>query len=102
MFKSLRETSTSYSLKNYVVDSVIKDSGSDDFNVYYQMPPGINNGHDYLFKWKGKPPQDGAKNLYILEFANPTQFNPGRYYLTFKNKEIKIQTADLIHIISIK
>lgn len=100
--KDINRISTLFGVKKYVSSSIITDSRLDTFNVYYQMPPGYNNGYQYLFKWNGKESQEGGKNLYIIESTDPDNFDATRYYKSFPHSKILIQRHGLLHIISVK
>lgn len=91
-----------YSIKIRVVDSIIADSKGESFNVYYQMPPGINTGYSYLFKWRQREPEENGKNLYILEFKDPMEFRIQKYYKTYKDKKIDLKIIGFVHIVSVK
>jgi len=101
-FKEIRENSQSFNIKLKIVDSVISDSGPDSFNIYYQMPPGIDKGYRYLFKWRGHAPQEDGKNLYILEFINPNEFQIEKYLKTYPQKKVLVQPIGFVHIVSVK
>lgn len=92
----------SYSLKKTVVNYIIQDSGSDSFNVYFNLPVGLNTGYNYLFKAYGKLPQENFINLYIIDSANDfgaAQFN---YSRTFSDKQISYKFIGPINIVKIK
>lgn len=91
-----------YTLKEYVVRSIISDTKGETFNVYYKMPPGYNNGYQYLFKWQGRQPQEGGKNLYIIELVAPNNFDPTQQYKAFPNRAIRAWHHGFLHIISVK
>ena len=91
-----------YQVKKQVVSYIINDTYSQTFNLYRDFPPGYNTGYNYLFRVYGKYSQEDAKNLYILDYDTPDQFDPTDYYLTYFGKDIKIKSFDPIFIISVK
>ncbi len=91
-----------FALKEHVVKSIIDDTSSSSFNVYYQMPFGFNNGYQYLFKWHGRLPQEGGKNLYIVESPTFPKFDSTKYYQTFPQKKIFISQNGALYIVSVK
>ncbi|OGD92733.1 hypothetical protein A2697_01045 [Candidatus Curtissbacteria bacterium RIFCSPHIGHO2_01_FULL_41_44] len=96
------KTPINYRIKKEAVNYIINDSAGESFNVYYDMPPGINTGYSYLFKIKEKEPQEGGKNLYILEFSDPTQFTSYKYHKSFPDKKISVKVTGFVHIVSVK
>lgn len=92
----------SYKFKKAITSFVISDSARESFNVYYDFPPGLNTGYKYLFKAYDRIPQEGSKNLYILDFSNPTNFKLKKYYKTFSDKRVNIKTVDSMKIIIVK
>ena len=90
------------SYKEEVINMIIADSNNNDFNVYYQMPSGIDKGYRYIFKWKKRIPKDGSNLLYILEYNSPDKFEPVNYYKTFIAKDIKIQSIGPLYLIAVK
>ena len=96
------QSSSNYRVKKQAVDYVIDDSGNRSFNVYYDMPFGLNTGYSYLFKVLGKNPQEGGENLYILELIRPSQFELVKYLKAFKDKQIFVKVIGFIHLIVIK
>jgi len=91
-----------YQVKKQAVNYIVSDTAGQTFNLYRDFPPGYNTGYDYLFRVYGKYPQEGAKNLYILEYTSLTDFDPTNYYLTYAGKDIKIKSFDSVFIISVK
>lgn len=92
----------SYETKKQIVNYVIDDSNSRSFNVYYDMPPGVNTGYSYLFKASKKIPVDGGENLYIIKFSDPAKFAIENYYKTYSNKQIRVEVFGFIHVVSVK
>ena len=92
----------SYKLKKEVVNRVIADSRGENFNVYYNLPRGLNTGYSYLFKAYGKIPMDYSQNLYILDFYDDQQFNTTSYYKTYNGKIKNISSIGTMKIITIK
>jgi hypothetical protein len=103
-FSPLKESSLSFKLKNDIVDSIIKNTSGQNFNVYYEIPLSQNNGFSYLFKWKAREPRDYSKNLYIIDYADPTLFKHKKfqYLKTYPDKEIKVSVYGALHLISVK
>lgn len=92
-----------YEHKKRVVEYIIKDTDKLSFNVYYDMPLGINTGYEYLFKWKKRGPEDYAKNLYIIEFSETKKTDLVNYYNTYPGKKIKVKYIGKgLYIISVK
>lgn len=101
-FKDNQSTAIPFSLKVKTVNDIIKEAGNDEFNVYFQMPPGINTGYAYLFKWKKREPKDFSKKLFIIEFIDPKKFNAFQYYNNYPGRQIKMKIeGSYIHLISI-
>ena len=96
------QSGINYKTKKEVINFVINDAKEASFNVYYDMPPGLNTGYGYLFKALGHEPQEGGKNLYILKFSDPTRFPGYKYHITFPNKSISLKTIGFVHIVSVK
>jgi len=96
------QSSTHYQNKKAIVNYILEDTQGENFNVYFDMPPGINTGYLDLFKLFGRQPIDRSKNLYILEFVNPTEFNLFNYHETFPNKTLNVRTIGFVHIVSVK
>lgn len=90
----------SFNFKNNIVDTIIADTQSESFNLYYQIPHGLNNGYRYLFKWKKKEPQETGKNLYILDYS--ADFSLSNYSQTYPNKQVSSKQIGLMNIISVK
>ncbi len=92
-----------YQLKKEAISYILADSKGESFNVYYDFPPGLNTGYSYLFKAYGREPVEGGKNLYILTFFDPKEFNLEKYKSSdFKNKVMRVKTAGFIQVVSIK
>ena len=96
------QSSSSYQFKKSIINYVINDSDGKTFNVYYQMPQGINTGYDYLFKVLGKNPQEGGENLYILELIDPNRFDITKYLKAFRDKQVTVKVIGFMNIISVK
>lgn len=103
-FKATQNYSTiiNYQIKKQAVDYIVSDSQSKSFNVYYDLPRGLNTGYAYLFKAKGRPPQEGGENLYIIEFKDPQELNLKKYQSSFGDKNIRLHTIGFLHVVSIK
>jgi len=104
-FSSLKKSLTTFlpfSYKLQIIDQVIKDSNGQVFNVYYQMPIGLDKGYRYLFKWRKNEPQENANYLYILEFNIKETFSASNYYFTYPNRNIKITHIGSVYIIGLK
>ncbi len=95
------QTKNNYQIKKQVVNYVLSDSQNESFNIYYQMPRGFNTGYSYLFKAKNRIPQDGAKNLYILEITDQN-FDIGKYRGVFTDKKVSSELIGFVHIVSVK
>lgn len=91
-----------YQIKREVVNFILDDTQGASFNVYYDLPPGFNTGYDYLFKVLGQSPQEGGKNLYILEFVDPHIFDITKYYRSFPDKFIDLNVIGFVYIVSVK
>ena len=70
--------------------------------MYYQIPLALNTGYPILFKVFGRIPQEGGRNLYVLEFTDPVQFTQDKYLKSFPDKKIDVKVIGFIHIVSIK
>lgn len=92
----------SFAFKNNIVDWIISDSQGKTFNLYYQIPLGLNTGYTYLFKWKNHLPQENAENLYIIHYAIDEPFNLEPYKKSFPDKNVTSIKFDVAHIVSIK
>ena len=95
-------TVVNYQIKKEAVNFITYDSKGESFNVYYDMPQGLNTGYGYLFKVKGQEPQEGGKNLYILEFSDPHQFSLSKYFKSFPDKKITVMVIGFVHVVSVK
>lgn len=95
-------TIINYQIKKQAINYIISDTQDESFNVYFDLPMGFNTGYSYLFKAKGKLPQEGGENLYIVELASPQEFDLDRYQSTFSDKEIQRQAFGYLHVVSIK
>src|SRR3989344_979230 len=95
-------SSLNFGIKKEVVSYVLADTKDQPFNLYYQMPPGLNTGYDYLFKARGRQPQENAKNLYILDFADPQKFDKIKYLKTFKGKQMSFKSIGFVNIVWVK
>lgn len=91
-----------YKIKKDIVNYIIGDSNKETFNIYYDMPKGLNTGYSYLFKAKNQMPVEGAKNLYILEVIDPGRFETYKYYKAFPDKNIAIDNIGFVYVISVK
>lgn len=96
------ESAVNYKIKKSVVNYIIADAKNKTFNVYYDFPPGIGVGYDYLFKSKNRLPQEGGTNLYILKFKDPTYFFISPYKMIFPEKNVNFTTIGFVNIVSIK
>ena len=103
-FTSAQNYSTiiNYQIKKQAINYIISDSNDKSFNVYYDLPPGFNTGYSYLFKSKHRLPQEGGKNLYIIELVDPQKFNFEKYQNAFAGKNLKVSTVSYVYIISVK
>lgn len=95
-------TIINYQIKKQAVDYIISDSNGESFNVYYDLPLGLNTGYSYLFKAKGKLPQEGGENLYIIEFKSPQELDFKKYQSSFKDKNLETKSFGYLHVISVK
>lgn len=102
VIKNSFDVHLSFKDKQNIIESVIRSSNKQDINVYYQMPPGIDKGYRYIFKWKNKEPVDGSNKLYILDYNTDNNFDPTNYYLTYASKDIFIENIGPVYIISVK
>lgn len=91
-----------YQAKKRVVDFIVNESSGNSFNVFYDMPPGLNTGYSYLFKISGHEPQEAGKYLYFLEFVDPTHFRKYKYSNVFPDKKITVNVIGFVHIVSVK
>lgn len=91
----------SYKLKKEVVNRVISKSPGENFNVYYNLPRGLNTGYTYLFKATGKIPTDYSQNLYILDFFDDEKFDISGYYKTYSSKIKNIESIGDMKIITV-
>ena len=96
------DTVINYKVKKDAVNYVLYDSKGETFNVYYQIPLALNTGYPFLFKVFGRLPQEGGRNLYILEFTDPVQFAQDKYFKSFPDKKIDVKVIGFIHVVSIK
>lgn len=94
-------TIINYQFKKQAVDYIVNDSQEKSFNVYYDFPIGLNTGYSYLFKAKGRQPQEGGDNLYIIDFKDPADFNLNKYETTFSDKKVKVKSLGYLHIVSV-
>lgn len=91
-----------YQIKKEAAEYILNDTGAETFNVYYDMPSGLNTGYDYLFKAMKHEPQEGGKFLYILALYDPTKFDELKYRNSFPDKNFNVKTFDFLHVVSIK
>lgn len=96
------QSSSGYQFKKTIISYVINDSQGKTFNVYYQMPLGLNTGYDYLFKVLGGNPREGGENLYILELINPNRFDITKYLKAFRDKQVSVKVIGFMNIVSVK
>ena len=89
-----------YKAKKEVVNFIFHDTGASTFNVYYDFPPGLNTGYDYLFKIASNQPTEGGRNLYILELRDHTDIL--KYQNSFPDKKIEVVTIGSVNIVSVK
>lgn len=95
-------TIINYKIKKQAVDYVTTDARDKSFNVYYDLPMGMNTGYSYLFKAKGRQPQEGGENLYIIEFKSPQELDLKKYQSTFSDKTVQAKSLGYLHVVSIK
>lgn len=101
-FKAAQNYSTiiNYEIKKQAVDYIISDSDGKSFNVYYDFPPGLNTGYDYLFKIASNQPTEGGRNLYVLELRDHTDIL--KYRNSFLGKNVEVKTIGFVNIVSVK
>lgn len=92
-------TDNNYQIKKKVIDHILADTKDEDFNVYFNLPQGFNYGLAYLIKARGRTIQDGANNLYILEYALS---DSSKYINTFKDKKITSEVIGAFQVVSVK
>jgi len=95
-------TSINFATKKSIVEYILMDTGPDTFNVYNDLPISLNTGYYTLFQLYGKSPQEGGRNLYILDAKQPAYSVTLTYQKNFPNKKVNINTISTIHIISVK
>lgn len=91
-----------YKFKKNIVNYIISDSNSRNFNVYFNFPPGQNTGFNYLFKINDKIPKDYSETLYVLDFYEDKYFNSGSYYKSFGPNLLNIVNIETMKIIKVK
>jgi len=96
------KSNINYLIKKKAVEYVVKNSNGATFNVYYDMPAGLNTGYGYLFTMAKQEPRENGQFLYILEFADPSKFIIQKYYKSFPDKHIQVETFNFLHVISVK
>lgn len=96
------ESVINYQIKKEIVEYLISDSGDKTFNLYYQMPPGLNTGYGYLTKAMGGQVIDGDKNLYILEVDPKSKPNLDKYYKAIPGRSIDLKEIGFVSIVSVK
>ena len=92
-------TLNNYKIKKQIVNYILEDTRDESFNVYYNLPQGLNTGYKYLFKANHKNSQEGGKNLYILDAKN---FNLDKYKIAFSDKKVSSEQIGFVHIVSVK
>lgn len=95
-------TIINYGIKKQAVNYITNDAQGKSFNVYYDLPRGLNTGYSYLFKAKGREPQEGGQNLYIIDFKDPREFDLKKYQSSFSAKNVQVTTFGYLYVVSIK
>lgn len=95
-------TIINYQIKKQAIDYVTSDSQGTSFNVYYDLPMGMNTGYSYLFKAKGRIPQEGGELLYIIEFKDPRELDFKKYQQTFSDKFVQVKSFGYLHVVSVE
>ncbi|MBI3282725.1 hypothetical protein HYZ70_01475 [Candidatus Curtissbacteria bacterium] len=96
------DSAVNYQIKKSVVNYVISNTSGETFNIYYDFPPGLNTGYDYLFKARGIMPQEGGTNLYILEFEDPALFDVLKYKRSFVEKDVNSISIGFVNVVSVR
>lgn len=97
-----RDYPINYQLKKRVVNYIVSDSNNKSFNVYYDLPPGLNTGYGTLFKLIEIEPQENQTNLYILTTSQMAQPS-GKYQEIFKDKKVTEKDFNgVLSLVSVK
>lgn len=92
-------TNNNYQIKKQIISYILEDTKDESFNIYYNLPQGLNTGYKYLLKVNNRTSQDGGKNLYILDVKS---FDLDKYKLTFKDKKVSSKLIGFVNIVSVK
>ena len=95
-------TIINYQIKKQAVDYITSDAQGKSFNVYFELPMGMNTGYTYLFKAKDRTPQEGGEFLYIIEFKSPHELDLKKYQSSFSDKTTKVKSFGYLHVFSVK
>ncbi len=91
-----------YEVKKKVVEFILNDTKPETFNVYNDLPISLNTGYPTLFRLFSKIPQEGGKNLYILEADQPVDVVKLEYQKNFPDKKIEISIISFVQVVSVK
>lgn len=92
-----------YQVKKQVVNYIINDTAGQTFNLYRDFPPGLNTGYNYLFRIKGKYPQEGGKNLYILAIKDKPSLIKFKLQHDFPQKNVnEVVFNNFLKVLSVK
>lgn len=91
-----------YKYKKAAVEYIIKKSDGEKFNVYYDLPFGLNTGYSYLFNAYGRIPEDYSRRLFIIDLENPSNFDFKSYQETYKQRQVGFTRFGHIYVISVE
>lgn len=92
----------SYQVKKEAVSYILKNTGTQSFNVYTDMPPGMNTGYQYIFKAYEKTPQEGGVNTYLLLLEDPNKFQLEKHKKDYPGKYLSVVNFNFVHVVSVK
>jgi|SRR3989344_5076781 len=78
-----------YQAKKQVVNYIIVNASSETFNVYFDFPPGLNTGYEYLFKINNRLPIEGGENLFVVGAGDDSYFLKYRFQRSYPEKNVK-------------